>query len=476
MSATTPFDCSPELSLQTIQSFDGLILVDLDETLYLRNSTEDFLDSAAPGLLVLSLLKLLDLLKPWRLTGGHPTRDVWRVQAVRILLPWTMLAWRRRVAQLATQFANSALVTALKTRSTPPIISTVGFKPIVLPLIAALGFGSSRVIAARANFTDRRKGKLRLVSEELSSDAIGTALVVTDSPDDVPLLAACGKPLRTVWPAAHYRTALHGIYLPGRYLSKIKRPNERYIWRGIVQEDFALWILSTAQIAHAPLSLVGGLSLLLISFWAIYERGYVDNDKIAEQFESDPKLSAAYSDHTVATPTIQPWVWAALFGAGGLLVLHYPNDVPPVDFLKWGMVLIATELLFKFYNRMDKATRVWIYSLLQLARAACFVIVVPITPIGYSTLGAHALSRWAPYYAYRISGTKDLWRAAHPQLIRLMFLTILTALLVVADGFYIVFNIPAALIFLWTLYRARRELRSVLKAAHRIDTAATRSQ
>ncbi|MDE2252638.1 MAG: hypothetical protein KGL25_14670, partial [Gammaproteobacteria bacterium] len=87
---------TPEAALAELAAYRGTLLVDLDETLYLRNSTEDFLDSACPGLLALLLLKCLDALKPWHLTGGAPTRDVWRVRLVMILMPWTLSRWRRR--------------------------------------------------------------------------------------------------------------------------------------------------------------------------------------------------------------------------------------------------------------------------------------------------------------------------------------------------------------------------------------------
>ena len=70
----TPHDCPPEDALATIRAHGGPVLVDLDETLYLRNSTEDFLDCARPGLIALILLRLLDALRPWRLSGGEATR------------------------------------------------------------------------------------------------------------------------------------------------------------------------------------------------------------------------------------------------------------------------------------------------------------------------------------------------------------------------------------------------------------------
>ena len=43
------FDTSPDNALRTLVEHRGRVLVDLDETLYLRNSTEDFIGSAWPA-------------------------------------------------------------------------------------------------------------------------------------------------------------------------------------------------------------------------------------------------------------------------------------------------------------------------------------------------------------------------------------------------------------------------------------------
>jgi hypothetical protein len=96
-----PFNVSPDAALAAIRTHDGPILVDLDETLYLRNSTEDFLDCARPALLAVLVLRFIDIFKPWRLAGGRETRDVWRVCAISILFPWTGRRWRARVTDLA---------------------------------------------------------------------------------------------------------------------------------------------------------------------------------------------------------------------------------------------------------------------------------------------------------------------------------------------------------------------------------------
>ena len=141
----------------------------------------------------------------------------------------------------------------------------------------------------------------------LGPAAIRDALVLTDSAQDLALLEACRRPLRAVWPEARFREGLSGVYLPGLYLTRIKRPGERYVIRAILQEDFAFWVLATVGLAAVPVAHVLGLLFLLGSFWAIYERGYVDNDQIAARFEARPKLSAAFAGSDVVTPRWQPW-------------------------------------------------------------------------------------------------------------------------------------------------------------------------
>src|SRR5262245_51937601 len=111
---TCQYDASPDASLTAIRVHEGPVLVDFDETLYLRNSTEDFIDCARPGLLALLLLRVLDVIKPWRLTGGIDTRDTWRVCAISLLFPWTLQRWRSKAPILARRYINQELKAILK--------------------------------------------------------------------------------------------------------------------------------------------------------------------------------------------------------------------------------------------------------------------------------------------------------------------------------------------------------------------------
>jgi hypothetical protein len=468
----TPHDASPETAIGAILDHGGPVLLDLDETLYLRNSTEDFIDSARPRLPALLLMRMLDVIKPWRWTGGEATRDVWRVRVVSTCFPWTGNHWKNRVAGLAKNFTNLRLMAALKNPGTNPIILTAGFQPIVAPLVAALGLPQAQIVAARlSTFSDRRDGKLHLAVGALGNDTIRRALVLTDSAQDLTLLDACARPLRTVWPEAHHRRALSGVYLPGQYLTQVKRPGARFIVRGILQEDFAFWVLSSTALAALPVLHVLGLLFLLVSFWAIYERGYVDNDLIAASYEVNPKLSTAFLDSPVATPRWQPWIWAFACGAIAVVLLRWPVPPVPVDLAAWAAVLLATHGWFLMYNRYDKGTRVWMYAGLQFARISAFVALVPIGLIGALTLGAHVLAKWVPYYVYRLGG-KD-WPEAPFHLVRLLFFVVLALLLGFSEGLSSVLNGTGLALLAWILFRARQELATALAAARRLDRTGT---
>jgi hypothetical protein len=467
----TPHDASPETAIGAILDFGGPVLLDLDETLYLRNSTEDFIDSARPRLPALLLMRMLDVIRPWRWTGGETTRDVWRVRFISTCFPWTGNRWKNRVVGLAKNFTNLRLMAAL-TPGTTPIILTAGFHPIVAPLVAALGLPQAQIVAARlSTFADRRDGKLHLAVGALGDDTIRRALVLTDSAQDLTLLDACARPLRTVWPEAHHRRALSSVYMPGQYLTQVKRPGQRYIFRGILQEDFAFWVLSSIPLAALPVLHVLGLLFLLVSFWAIYECGYVDNDLIAARFEAIPKLSAEFLDSPVATPRWQPWIWASACGAIAIVLLRRPVPPVPADFAAWAAVLLATHGWFTMYNRFDKETRVWMYAGLQFARIAAFVALVPIALIGAVALGAHVLAKWVPYYVYRLGG-KD-WPEAPFHLVRLLFFVVLALLLGFSEGLMSLLNGTALALLAWILFRARQELATVLTAARRLDRTDT---
>jgi hypothetical protein len=460
-----PSPRADETALSTIASHPGPLVIDLDETLYLRNTTEDFLDSAVPGLLALVVLRALELLQPWRLSG-RDTRDVWRVGAILLLMPWTLLLWRRRTRVLAAE-VNAPLRNLVAEAEERTVIATLGFGPIVRPLIARFGLDRARVVAMRPfRLGDRRRGKRALVEDAIGAAALARALVVTDSPDDRALLDAARVPLLVRWPDARWVPALRRIYVPGLYLSRVKRPGDQYVRRMILPEDFAFWVLSSVFIAPNPIAHVIGLGLLLLSLWAIYERGYVDNDRAAARYEKDPRLTAEFHGHDVPTPRVTPWVWATVSGLAGLWAVAWPALPTPGMIAAWAAVLVGLALLYGVYNRVDKPTRVWLFTPLHLIRVAAFVAVVPVTLAGAAALFANVTARWLPYFHYRAAGDAT-WRIPI-SLLRLNFFVFAVIPLFAAAGLAVA-DLSLAALLAWCLLRARSEVIAAMRSATRID-------
>jgi hypothetical protein len=461
----TRFDIEPQEALSRIQSHRGPVLVDLDETLYLRNSTEDFISSAWPGPLAFLLIKVLDLLAPWRLSGGRATRDVWRVAAISLLMPWTLLRWRYRAPRLTLEYTNQRLLKQLQACRGDLTIITLGFRHVVAPLVNAMNLGGMRVVAMSGwHVRDRREGKLALARRALGDRCVGDALLVTDSLEDLDVLKACAQPLRVVWPEARYRDAFADTYVPGRYISRVKRPGAKYISRGIVSDEFVPWVLASIGLAAVhPVLHITALALLAVSFWAIYEDGYVDNDRIADRYEKDPVLTQAFFERPVYTSSVLPWLWAAGAGIAGLWLLRWPGAPLYRDILAWTALLLLTCGVFRLYNRTDKQTRVWLYAVLQVLRTAAIVVVVPVMLVGMMALAAHALARWVPYYIYRLTGSH--WRGGDVGMSRLLFFVVLCVLLAAVEGSAPLWSITALALLLWLVFKARRELITIARQA-----------
>ena len=218
--------------------------------------------------------------------------------------------------------------------------------------------------------------------------------------------------------------------------------------------------MSSIAISSSPIYHATGLLLLLCSFWSVYEAGYMDNDRIAAIYEKDPVLTTAYYDAPIVTPLWKPWLWALSLGAGGIYLLRRASGPTIRDLVLWTAALVATYLWFLVYNRANKASRVWLYPGLQFARAAAFVVLVPLVPIGAMALGVHIQARWAPYYIYRMRG--KAWPGeVEFGIARLTAFVILSVLLGVSAGWSLVFTWTTAALIVWNLLKARMEFQSL---------------
>ena len=195
------------------------IIIDFDETLLLRNSTAEYINSLRPRLLGFILVKLMDLIKPWvwlpHPYRGNKIRDWFLVVIPTILLPWTLLFWQNKAKKLAQEYSNTELISAVNSNAEATIIvASLGFKFIIDPILRHLPMKYDLLVSCRFwRAGDRTLGKLLMMQEVLSESQIKSAILVTDSEDDLPLLQVVEQPCFVIWPLAKYVSPFQDFWL-----------------------------------------------------------------------------------------------------------------------------------------------------------------------------------------------------------------------------------------------------------------------
>jgi hypothetical protein len=467
------------------------IIIDFDETLFLRNSTAEYLNSLRPRLIGLLLLKGLSVIRPWAWLPatfrGSQVRDWFLVTISTILLPWTLYFWHQRAEKLAKDYGNTELIEAVNNNSDASIvIATLGFNFIINPLIKFLPIKYDLVVGCRffQGAKDRSKGKLLMIQEALSEQLIKSAIVVTDSYDDLPLLQLVAQPCLVIWPLAKYVPPLKDIYLPFFYLEKVKRVGEKYTFKVIIWDDLPILLLAFSWQATNPVFHGGSILLLLVSFWCVYEVGYYENDRVAEKYEEKPKLSITYHAYKQMMETWSPWFWSLVFGWFGIALLEKAQGIgllftiksaevalgsfnPTVlPFIYWVGFLLLLRFCFWVYNHLNKPTRTWLYLLLQSLRYYGFLAVTSTNLIGTSLLSSQIISRSILYVVYRYSGgNADNWPKQVPEkLLRwLIFMFILAAIAIGSRNFSLLGSWQTWTIIAWCLVQGKGQIIRMLR-------------
>ena len=164
---------------------------------WLRNSTAEYINSLRPRLVGFILVKFLSVLRPWlwlpQPFRGDKVRDWFLVTIPTILLPWTLLLWQDRAKKLAQEHSNTELISAVNSNAEATIIvASLGFNLVISPILRQIPLKCDRLVSCRFwQPGDRHKGKLLMMQEVLSESQIESAILITDSEDDLPLLTGC---------------------------------------------------------------------------------------------------------------------------------------------------------------------------------------------------------------------------------------------------------------------------------------------
>lgn len=423
-------------------SKDSPIIVDFDETLFLRNSTQAYLGSIYPRPLGMAFLLIAKAIRPWRffpspLNQKNISKDWFLVIGATFLFPWTLLVWRQKARALAEQYCNRPLAQAIDANNEAPVvIATLGFGFIVNPLIRHLPMSSVQtarvqVIACRfwQGILDRAAGKLKMVLAVLDEQSVSRSVVVTDSNADQSLLDVVATPCLLTWSDACFVPAMSDLYLPLFYSEKIKNPGKAHFVKRVLLGHWVFCVIAWSCVSPHPFLNSISLFLLTISYWCVYEIGYQENDSIGERYERTPTLSSAYrqKQYTVNLKTAWPWLYGIAFALPGCILFALSQSESPLSlssaqlysladtplsiaslayYAWWLVYLVVIRISFWFYNQLNETTRIWMYPVLQVQRMFGFGVLASTSVVGALLLMSFVISRWIQYCVYRCGGDR----------------------------------------------------------------------
>lgn len=388
------------------------VVLDFDQTLFLDNSTERYLDALRPRLLAFLVVTCCDWLLQCLAWFGalhyNHQRDFVRVMACTALMPWNFWLWRRRAQRLVVTSMNYPLLEAL-----PPgrevIVLSYGFQHIIQPLLQAAGLTEAQMVCSRTGLPPvnlRSRGKCAALAGVLPPQAWEDTVFVTDSEDDAEVIEAIPRSYVVQWGASPV-PAFTGWYLPLRYTVEAKYPDSRYFTYQIVLEDLAVLWLAYAFSWNA----VFAVWWLFLSLYTIYEIGHYDNDHLATAYETRPRVSEKAKRH-VPLPGARPWLWAVLFALIGIAFARPEYSrlfwamkwLFLVDLACWLALLGGLFVVFRAFNCRPPEKRLFLFPVLHAFKTFTFVMFLPLKVVGALLLAAQVISISCNYVVYRRGG------------------------------------------------------------------------
>ena len=399
-----------------VSSVDGKnpIFLDFDHTLFGCNSTELFIASCKPAILVAIIDFIVRRCVPWRLTGvanWFRLRDHCCLVIILALFPWNLFTWRRLAPEFFNKYVSPDISEALdKIDPSQITVVTFGMGVIVRPLLQRSKWRMSRVIAtpimAMPNYLVR--GKLPMVLRSFDANIVSSSTFITDSLEDSDLLDAALLGILVKPQGDLYQAAEH-LYLPLRYTFRAKYPFS-YAFDQIFLVEMLLAIVCTAKDPSDLFAEFLFVPILIVSLMCIYEIGYFENDTVAAKFEAKPTLGKDVGRFRFYPIEPSAWIWAASLGAFGIAVAWYTGFVSYAKLgatvLAWFGALASLRLLFYVYNKPPVANRLLVYPVLQFMKFTPIFLVVTPTLVGAMLILCQIVTMWVLYLTYRAAGNR----------------------------------------------------------------------
>jgi hypothetical protein len=300
-------------------------------------------------------------------------------------------------------------------------------------------------------------------------------IVVTDSKEDEDLLSCVYSGFLIKPDLEGVGGALQGVYVPFDYTARIKRSTE-FVVKQIFLEELVVILLATAFYQPFELSIWIGGTLLFMAFFAAYEIGYAENDRIGYATEIKPKLSQHFDKQQDFSLEPDAWIWVAGLTAVGVVLLGPDLAAAALARIGWGgseselhsllgvgllwiFIVVLGRGVFIVYNRLALSWRVFAYLPLHFVKYFSLVIILPSQPAGYALLLAQIVRTWSLYAIRRCSGDMELIAS---QTVRLTFFVILLVVLQFALQRAVFLDWHTWVMLAWCIVRAVPEARRKL--------------
>ena len=271
------------------------------------------------------------------------------------------------------------------------------------------------------------------------------------------------------------------IYIPFFYSEKIKRPKKKFFLSTVLGEDFFILLLAFIYNSTHFWQNAIGLFFLQISFWCIYELGYIENDIIGDKFEDHAVLSDNYSSYKYKFSFWQAWLWSLALSAIGIITVkdiginsNYLNlalfsaNQHLIELasscLLWMVSLLVLRFVFYVYNQINKQSRIWFYSLLQAFRYCIYLVLFTTNTIGLILLVTKVITRSIQYILYRyIGGSSSKWPADFPRYFYCLLIFMLIVCITAANerNVFLILNYQVLAIAIFCIARGYKQFRRV---------------
>lgn len=186
---------------------------------------------------------------------------------------------------------------------------------------------------------------------------------------------------------------------------------------------------SAAVLALAGGALLAALScfLFFVSFNAVYELGYWENDFVAARKEAAPNVSPQMQKFQDYPLRPAAWIWAACLGALGAVCAAASGVAQPLSGLLpvlpnssgalllqvalllaiWLLALWGLRILFKAHNSVEETRRIYTFWGLHSYKLFCYALLFPISVAGVVLVVAQVFRHWPNYLIYRYKGDRS---------------------------------------------------------------------